>query len=703
MSERKVSKGSKESIKLDQLTPGVKYLTEGYLDYAKSVLVARGVADLRDGLKPVSRRLMVVAKDNFGYFGKEKSTTLVGASMKLHPHGDSSIYEKLVLMTDKHQTMQLPVFGCQGAWGSRSTGAKPAKERYTECWLNDNAKDYFGEMAGVETRPNFDATAVEPVVLPVSYPAVLCNESSGIVVGFRSSVPSFNFNDVIDLTIEYIEQGSCTSVIAPDFTTGGEYILDKAELQKLMEVGVASLKLRGKVEVRGKEIAILEVPYGSTTTSIANEVQRLDTLAIKESGETSDVNGGSVTILCTSKDRVEEVLYLLYKKTGVQTSYSASMLLINDGAPKFMGVWGVISEWVTWRRSVLERDMKSKLNTLNSDLKQVNAMMAVVKWGKKDQLVDILYREGKQAGYKFLMMHEKELGINSELAEWLTRRTVLEFHNGDLYSKKYREGKKLKKVYEKYLKDIDILLLEQLRDLKKTKGPMYPRRTIVTTKDYVLKGKEKELGKVERDKTVCTFILTKDGFIQKIKGEVADTDNVLYSVTGVGSDTVVLLDTFGQILRIYGDDLKYNTKGKDMGEYLAKYLGLSDIDLGEITYMTLLESKEVMLLYRDGNIGFINMDEWIGVGRNIKVIAHGICTDLAKDIVGIYERPKGILVVKDSKGYIGGVVVDTIIRKNRKAKTRCFTLRKGVVLEDGKLREGIDSYYIGNRLVKPKA
>ena len=204
------------------VSSGVSYIANGYVDYAAEVITELTIPDLYDGLKPVTRKLLWT----FYQKGKKAhslitSSTLSGDVLAYHPHNADAIYKAGALLTDLNGFSAFPLVRGHGNLGNVSSGAKPAAPRYTEIALHENAKELFGEMDGIDLVPNFDATLQEPRVLPASFPMVLVNPSEGIAVGFSSKIPSFNFNDVIDLTIEYLRDGECHTVIAPDFTTRG--------------------------------------------------------------------------------------------------------------------------------------------------------------------------------------------------------------------------------------------------------------------------------------------------------------------------------------------------------------------------------------------------------------------------------------------------------------------------------------------------
>ena len=262
---------------LSTISSGVEYLKNGYIEYAQEVISGRALPDVHDGLKPVNRRIIETLRTGKVTKSYMKSARIAGNVLALHPHGDASVYAAMVLMTQENGSLAFPLMDGGGNYGGVYKDDPPAAPRYTEARLHPNANEYFGEMNGIDMIPNFDSTLSEPVVFPVSFPAVLVNATSGIAVGFRSNIPSFNFNDVCDLVTEFIDKGKCETVIEPDFVTGGYYVRNQKELLKLMQAGTGKIKLRARTITDGKKIIVTEVPYGKTIQKLMKQINNLNT------------------------------------------------------------------------------------------------------------------------------------------------------------------------------------------------------------------------------------------------------------------------------------------------------------------------------------------------------------------------------------------------------------------------------------------
>lgn len=663
-----MSEETNVDFKLEDLSTGMLNLTNGYIDYAEEVIVRRALPDLRDGLKPVNRRILYTLKNSVKSGGKIKSNSVVGATLKLHPHGDASVYQALVLMTDANGTMRMPVILGQGNFGGVHTTDPAAASRYTEVSVHPNAKEYFNEMQGVKMLANYDATATEPEVLPVSYPAVLCNSTSGIAVGFRSNIPSFNFNDVVDLTVEYLDNGECKTVICPDFVTGGYYIKNNKELDKLMRTGSAKLKLRGRVEITGKEIKVVEFPYGKTIQSLQDQVNKANISGIRDVGNVDDFEHGvGLLIDCTAKNRVDDVVVSLYRDTDLQCTFSADMMTILNGKPVRLGVYGIIAEWVKWRRGVLTKEYETCIEQWKNALREPRAFVEVVSDKSKcDQLTDLILHTGEDEAVKFILANYDNDIIDAQLAHWIVRRRINEFRTGGKYAKQYNDLQASIKEYEGYLSDIDSVIKNQLLSLKARVGSTYPRKTEITTNDYEFQATDD--GTVVKDENPCVYTV-KDGFLKKMRYAPADTD-ADYLINALACDVLIAVDNRGRILRVYCEDLPYNGN-TELGIYLPRYFGLNESDDYRIEWIGKLDGSTKMILYKDGNVGFLDTSEWLGVHRRVKVLERGICTAVADKIGAVIDIPECIFTVS-SGGRFGYVYTDTIKRKDRTARTRVF-------------------------------
>ena len=357
-------------------------MQKSYIDYAMSVIIARALPDVRDGLKPVQRRTLYDMYELGIRYDKpyRKSARIVGDTMgKYHPHGDSSIYDALVVMAQDFKK-GLPLVDGHGNFGSIE-GDGAAAMRYTEARLQKVTQEaYLADLDNnvVDFMPNFDETEKEPVVLPVKVPNLLVNGAEGIAVGMATSIPPHNFGEVIDGVIAYMKNPDITTaemmqyIPGPDFPTGG-IIANKDDLPAIYESGVGKIKIRGKIEIEkgkgGKDrMVITEIPYTMIGANIGKFLN--DVYGLVESKATSDITditnqsskeGIRIVLELKKGADIEALENLLYKKTKLEDTFGVNMLAVADGRPETMGVVPIIRHHVKFQYEIATRKYQTLL------------------------------------------------------------------------------------------------------------------------------------------------------------------------------------------------------------------------------------------------------------------------------------------------------------------------------------------------------
>ena len=357
-------------------------MQKSYIDYAMSVIIARALPDVRDGLKPVQRRTLYDMYELGIRYDKpyRKSARIVGDTMgKYHPHGDSSIYDALVVIAQDFKK-GLPLVDGHGNFGSIE-GDGAAAMRYTEARLQKVTQEaYLADLDKnvVDFMPNFDETEKEPVVLPVKVPNLLVNGAEGIAVGMATSIPPHNFGEVIDGVIAYMKNPDITTaemmqyIPGPDFPTGG-IIANKDDLPAIYESGVGKIKIRGKIEIEkgkgGKDrMVITEIPYTMIGANIGKFLN--DVYGLVESKATSDITditnqsskeGIRIVLELKKGADIEALENLLYKKTKLEDTFGVNMLAVADGRPETMGVVPIIRHHVKFQYEIATRKYQTLL------------------------------------------------------------------------------------------------------------------------------------------------------------------------------------------------------------------------------------------------------------------------------------------------------------------------------------------------------
>ena len=348
-------------------------MNRSYLDYAMSVIVSRALPDVRDGLKPVHRRIVFSMHENGYAYNKpfRKSARIVGDVMgKYHPHGDSAIYDAMVRMAQSF-SMRLPLIDGQGNFGSMD-GDRAAAMRYTEARLARPAHALIDDIDKdtVDFRPNYDESESEPVVLPARFPNLLVNGAGGIAVGMATNIPPHNLGEVIDACLAVIDDPDLTVtdlmrdyVPAPDFPTGG-IILGRNGVTSALHTGRGSVVLRGRVDIeeirKGRQaIIVTEIPYqvnkARMVEVIADNVRDKRIEGIAALRDESDRNGVRVVVEIKRDAEPEIVLNQLYRHTPLQVSFGVNMLALHGGRPQMMNLRQVIDAFIAFREEVIRR------------------------------------------------------------------------------------------------------------------------------------------------------------------------------------------------------------------------------------------------------------------------------------------------------------------------------------------------------------
>ncbi|WP_295731943.1 DNA gyrase subunit A [uncultured Bartonella sp.] len=353
----------------------VEEMERSYLDYAMSVIVSRALPDVRDGMKPVHRRILYAMNQMGLSYNKpyRKSAGVVGEVMgKFHPHGDSSIYDALVRMAQDF-SLRVPLIDGQGNFGSID-GDPPAAMRYTECRLEKVSDSLLFDIdkETVDFQDNYDGREQEPVVLPARFPNLLVNGSGGIAVGMATNIPPHNLGEIVDGCVALIDNPAITLdemlkiIPGPDFPTGG-IILGRAGIRSAYETGRGSLIMRAKVEVEDirndrQAIVVTEIPYqvnkATMVEKIAELVREKRIEGISDLRDESDREGYRVVIELKRDAVADVVLNQLYRYTPLQTSFGCNMVALNGGKPEQMTLLDMLKAFVLFREEVVTRRTK---------------------------------------------------------------------------------------------------------------------------------------------------------------------------------------------------------------------------------------------------------------------------------------------------------------------------------------------------------
>lgn len=400
-------------------------LIRNYMPYAKGTIISRAIPAI-DGMKPANRRILYAMFEN-GLLNsdKRKSSNIAGQVMTWHPHGDGSIYDTMVRMTESNESLNAPYISGKGNFGkvwSQSTAY--AASRYTEAGLAKICNEIFDGIRenAVDMVPNFDNTVLEPKLLPVKFPTVLVNTSYGIAVGYSSNIAPFGLKEVCEAT-SGVMQGKINTVEelmevlgAPEFPTGGFIHVDKNELMKLGQTGRGTFTVSGAVQVYQDRIIVREIPYKTSVEAIVDDIRNLMKTELKEVSsvkDLSDIKGLNIQILLRRGANPRKVLKKInrYTKLRMQMSFNNTVIINNRCVT--LGVWDIIQEWIKFRMETVRRLYEFRADKKS---KQVHLLEA---WEKvKDDItgvVEILTKHSEEEAKQLL--HDK-FDLDDEQAEY---------------------------------------------------------------------------------------------------------------------------------------------------------------------------------------------------------------------------------------------------------------------------------------------
>ena len=631
-------------------------MKKSYIDYAMSVIIARALPDVRDGLKPVQRRTLYDMYELGIRYDKpyRKCARIVGDTMgKYHPHGDSSIYEALVVMAQDFKKGMVLVDG-HGNFGSIE-GDGAAAMRYTEARLAKFTQEvYLADLDKnvIDFGPNFDETEKEPLVLPVRVPNLLINGAEGIAVGMATSIPTHNLGEVVDAVCAYMKNNEISTrqlmkyVKGPDFPTGG-IVVNKDDLLQIYETGQGKIKIRGKVEVEelkgGKsQLVISEIPYtmigsgiGKFLNDVAALVETKKTTDIVDISNQSSKEGIRIVLELKRGADAENLKNMLYKKTRLEDTFGVNMLAVADGRPETLGLKAIIEHHVDFQFELATRKYKT---LLSKELERKEVQEGLIKaCDVIDLIIEILRGSKSVKDARECLIHgvtdniHFKSRISKKMAAMLrfTERQATAILEMRLYKLIGLEIEALQKEHAETLKNIaryeDILnnydsmaqvIIDELESFKKEYGRK--RRTAIENAEEAVF----EEKKIEEQEVV--FLMDRFGYAKTVdvsvyerNKEAADHENK-YIVHCMNTGKLCFFTDTGKMHQVKVLDLPYG-KFRDKGTPIDNVSNYTSTEEQIITVFDAEQMRFAKLLFatRQGMIKQVDGSEFQVAKRTI--------------------------------------------------------------------------------------
>ena len=632
--------------------PITETIEKNYMPYTMSVIVSRAIPEI-DGFKPAHRKILYTMYTMGLLKGsRTKSANIVGAVMKLHPHGDQSIYETMVRLTKGNETLLHPFVDSKGNFGKQySSETKYAAPRYTEAKLDSFCETLFDgiDKNAVNMIDNYDGTMKEPQLLPTAFPNILVSPNSGIAVGMASDICSFNLSEICDGTIAVLKKPNISVekimeiIKAPDFPGGGQIIYDYEQMKNIYSTGDGSFKIRSRYnyDPDANCIDIYQIPYSTTIEQIINKVAAM----VKEGRlkevvdfrDETDKEGLKLTLDLRKGVDPDKLMQKLFKSTPLENSFKCNFNIIIDAEPRQLGVVDIITEWIAFRMECLSRE-------LEFDLEKKKAKLHLL-LGLGKILLDI------DKAIRIIRKTEKDEDVIPNLCSGFSIDEIQANYIADIKLRNLNREYIINRISEiedlkKEIADIEEILADefklkaliasQLTEIKKKYGQ--PRRSQIIHSENI----EAYVEEDSIENYPCKLVLSKEGYFKKItyrslQGNdeqfFKEGDSLRQIFDAENKDTVLFFTDKAQLYRAAVNDFE-NCKASVMGQFVPSVLKM---DPGEKPVFVSLQSE-----FREGyNYVFIFEN-----GKGVKIPEKAYETSsVRRKLKGIFSTASPIVAV----------------------------------------------------------
>ncbi len=592
-------------------------LTMNFMPYAMSVIVSRAIPEI-DGFKPSHRKLLyTMYKMNLLRGQRTKSANVVGQTMKLNPHGDQAIYDTLVRLSRGNGALLHPLIDSKGNFGKcYSRDMAYAAPRYTEVKLDPITAELFRDIdqEAVDFVPNYDNTMTEPALLPTAFPNILVNANQGIAAGMASTLCSFNLAEVCRTTVELIRNPNhdiMTTLIAPDFPTGGELIYNRAQLERIYETGRGSFRVRARwrYEKEGNLIEIYEIPYTTTVEAIMDKTAELIKAGrireIADMRDETDLSGLKLTIDLKRGVEPEKLMQKLFKMTPLEDSFSCNFNILIAGTPMVLGVRRILEEWTAWRTECIRRrvyfDLRRKRDRLHL-LKGLGKILLDI-----DRAIAIIRETEEESEVVPNLMIG--FGIDEVQAEFVAEIRLRNI-NRQYILKRVEETSELEQeiasleglvASKAKLRNV---IIRELGEVSKKYG--VPRRTVIV--------EESEQTPIEEDNAKPDYpvhlFLSREGYFKKItpqslrmssEQKLKEGDSIAQTYEARNADEIIFLTNQAQAYKARIAEFE-DVKASVLGEYIPAKLSMGEGELPIFAFLPGDYSGSLIYIFENGKV-----------------------------------------------------------------------------------------------------
>ena len=571
--------------------PITSTLDENYMPYAMSVIVSRAIPEI-DGFKPSHRKLLyTMYKMGLLTGNRTKSANIVGQTMRLNPHGDQAIYETMVRLAKGNESLLHPFVDSKGNFGKvYSRDMAYAASRYTEAKLAPICAELFRDLDcdAVDFVDNYDNTTKEPALLPTTYPNVLVSANQGIAVGMASQICGFNLGEVCDTTIQLLKNPDhdiATTLLAPDFSTGGQILCDPEELGRIYETGRGGVKVRAKYRYIKSEniIEIFEIPYSTSLEAILDKVSELMKAGkikeISDMRDETDLSGLKLAIDLKRGVDPDKLMQKLFRLTPLQDTVSCNFNILIAGMPRVLGVKALLEEWLAWRTECVRRRVYFVLHKKQEKLHLLQGLKRILL--DIDKAIEIIRQTEEEAEVVPNLMIG--FGIDQVQAEYVAEIKLRNI-NKEYILKRVQETAALEEEIED-LEDtlqkparIRKIIVGELEDVRKKYAQ--PRKTEIIFSHEAEYEEEPE----ETPDYPVTLFLSREGYFKKItpqslrmSGEqkFKEGDELFRQVEATNNTELMFFTDRQQVYKVRAADFA-DGKASLLGDYLPTKLGMDE-------------------------------------------------------------------------------------------------------------------------------